>query len=51
MAPQINIRFFDILERAVARHKPIVLLTATEVNKRSLEQGMDPIEVQQFLTR
>jgi hypothetical protein len=50
-APRLVNQLFYILERAVARHKPIVLLTAQEVNKRTFEKSMDPTQVQQFLTR
>lgn len=35
MAETLTARLFHILERAVARHKPIVLRTAQEVNKRA----------------
>jgi hypothetical protein len=51
MATHLTNKLFHILERAVARHKPIVLLTAQEVNKRIFEPHMDQAQVQAFLTR
>jgi pyruvate dehydrogenase kinase 2/3/4 len=44
-------KLFDILERAVQRHKPIVLLTAKEVSKLEKTMQLDPTEVQQFLSK
>lgn len=49
-AKSLTNRFFHILERAVARHKPIMLLTAREVNRQQFA-AMDQIAVQNFLTR
>jgi pyruvate dehydrogenase kinase 2/3/4 len=50
MATSLTSKLFHILERAVARHKPIMLLTAQEVNRQKFSK-MDDMEVQKFLTR
>ena len=44
-------RLFNILERAVQRHKPIVLLTAKEISKLEKEMALDPQVVQGFLSK
>lgn len=48
-ATHVN-KLFDILERAVSRHKPIVLLTAKEINRLEKELKIDPTMVQNFLS-
>jgi pyruvate dehydrogenase kinase 2/3/4 len=50
MADSLTNKLFHILERAVARHKPIMLLTAQEVQKQRFSK-MDEVELQKFLTR
>ncbi|KAI8901782.1 histidine kinase-like ATPase [Globomyces pollinis-pini] len=50
-ASQITDKLFHILERAVARHKPISLLATQALYRSSLDNTLTPEELQIFLTK
>ncbi|KAJ3309950.1 hypothetical protein HDV04_005519 [Boothiomyces sp. JEL0838] len=50
-AEHLTDKLFHVLERAVARHKPIMLLAAQEENRALLDKLMTKDELQTFLTK
>ncbi|KAJ3269775.1 [Pyruvate dehydrogenase (acetyl-transferring)] kinase isozyme 3, mitochondrial [Terramyces sp. JEL0728] len=50
-AEHLTDKLFHVLERAVARHKPIMLLAAQEENRALLDKLLTKDELQQFLTK
>ncbi|KAJ3257182.1 hypothetical protein HK103_004880 [Boothiomyces macroporosus] len=50
-AEHLTDKLFHVLERAVARHKPIMLLAAQEENRALLDKLLTKDELQTFLTK